>query len=54
MDGKGVEGIVKLVVGGIFAIAALSFIAKDGAQIGTFLQSTGQAFGGFAKGIQAT
>lgn len=54
MDGKGIENVVRLVIGGIFAIAALSFIAKDGQQIGSFLSSTGNAFGSFAKQIQAT
>ncbi len=54
MKFDGIESIVKLVVGGIFALAALSFIAKDGAEIGKFLTATGDAFGSFAKKIQAT
>jgi hypothetical protein len=54
MQFNGVENIVRLIIAGIFGIAALSFIAKDGQQIGAFLGATGDAFGKFAKGVQAT
>ena len=54
MNGLGIESVVKYTIGGIFAIAALSFIAKDGQQIGAFITAVGNGFGSFAKQIQAT
>lgn len=54
MQTMGIEKIVQFTIGGLITLAALSFIAKDGSQIGQFITATGGAFGTFAKNIQAT
>lgn len=45
--------IVKLVLGGVFGLAFLTYIAKDGSQLGAFISATGDGVAKFAKGIQA-
>ncbi|GAC1304779.1 MAG: hypothetical protein NVSMB19_15820 [Vulcanimicrobiaceae bacterium] len=45
--------IVKFVLGGIFGLAFLTYIAKDGKELGGFITAVGQGTASFAKGIQA-
>jgi hypothetical protein len=54
MNGQGIEAIVKFTIAGVITLGAISFIAKDGQQIGAFITATGDAFGKFAKSVQAT
>ncbi|MBD5656562.1 MAG: hypothetical protein IAI50_15480 [Candidatus Eremiobacteraeota bacterium] len=45
--------IVKLVLGGVFGLAFLTYLAKDGTELGAFISSVGTGTAAFAKGIQA-
>lgn len=45
--------IIKMVLGGIFGLAFITYIAKDGGQLGDFITGVGKGTAAFAKGIQA-
>ena len=48
-----VEKFAKYLVGAVVGVAVLGIIAKDGSQLGDFMKSTADAFGGFAKSLSA-
>ena len=45
--------LAQYTIAGIFGVAILGIVAKDGPQLGTFLQSTSGAFGSFATSLGA-
>lgn len=48
------SSLVKYGLAGIFGLALITYLAKDGAQLGAFISASGDGVAKFAKGIQAT
>lgn len=46
--------LIKYGLAGIFGLALLTYLAKDGQQLGDFISASGDGVAKFAKGIQAT
>jgi len=45
--------ITKYVIGGVFAVVFVGIMAKDGSQLGDFMNGAANALGTFAKGLSS-